>query len=73
MSTEIKYVGGSKDGQTKRVRSVGEQKSIERYVWKEFNKATNQPTGRTRRENYRLERGRGEYVLQGDIESEAVQ
>lgn len=72
MSAEIKYVGGSMNGRTKRVRSVGEQKSVERFVWKEFDRVTKKPTGNERRENYRLDRERREYVLTGDAESAAV-
>jgi hypothetical protein len=63
MSIEIKYVGGRKDGQTRRVRSLGEQKSVEIGIWREFDRATKRPTGREQREEYRFNRERREYVL----------
>lgn len=72
MSIEVKYVGGSRDGKVRRTRSLSDLDTLERIVWREFDKTTNKPTGRERRENYRLDCDRREYVLQGDIQSNAV-
>lgn len=72
MSVEVKYVGGSKDGTIRRTRSTCDLSPVERIVWREFDKATKKPTGRERRENYKLDHQRREYVLQGDVESLAV-
>lgn len=73
MAIEIKFVGGSMDGRIRRTRSLCDVPSIYRGLWREFDKATNKPTGRERRENYRLNRDRREYVLMGDLESESIQ
>lgn len=72
MAVVVKYIGGSKDGQVRRTRSTCDLDRIERIVWREFDKATNKPTGRERRENYKLDHQRREYVLVGDIESTAI-
>lgn len=73
MAIDIKFVGGSMDGRIRRTRSLCDVPSIYRGVWREFNKESGKPTGRERRENYRLDREHREYVLMGDVESETVQ
>jgi hypothetical protein len=71
MSIEIKYIGGSMDGQIKRTRSTCDCPSIQRFVWREFDNKTRQPTGNERCENYKLDHQKREYILQGDTESSA--
>lgn len=48
MAVQVKYVGGSKDGQVRRTRSLCDLPSLERFIWREFDKVTKQATGRTR-------------------------
>lgn len=72
MAVEIKYVGGSMDGRIRRTRSLCDVPRVHRGVWREFDKATNKPTGRERRENYKLDFERREYVLMGEVESAAI-
>lgn len=72
MAVEVKYIGGSKDGQIRRTRSLCDLSRIERIVWREFDKKSNKATGRERRENYKLDHAKREYVLQGDIESKEI-
>lgn len=63
MAIEVKYVGGPKDGQARRTRSLGDLNEIERGAWREFDKRTGEPTGLTRREYYQLDKKRREYVF----------
>jgi hypothetical protein len=72
MAIEIKYVGGSRNGQIRRTRSTCDVDGIERIVWREFDKTTGTPTGRERRESYKLDHQKREYVLMADVESSAV-
>lgn len=69
MSIEVLYIGGSKDGATRRTRSLGDLDDLERGLWREFDKATGKPTGRERKEDYRLDKARREYVLVAEPES----
>lgn len=72
MAVEVKYIGGSKDGQVRRTRSTCDLDRIERIVWREFHKTTGKPTGRERRENYKLDHQRRKYVLMADSESSEI-
>lgn len=72
MAIEVKYIGGSMDGKTRRTRSLCDLNRVQRFIWREFDKATNKPTGNERRESYRLDFPSRQYVLQGDIESETL-
>lgn len=73
MAIEVRYIGGSKNGQIRRTRSTCDLDRVERIVWREFDKTTGRPTGRERRESYKLDHQRREYVLTGDIESTVIQ
>lgn len=73
MAVDVRYVGGTKDGKIRRTRGLCDLDRIERGIWREFDTHTGQPTGRERRENYKLDYEKREYVLMGDVESEAIQ
>lgn len=63
MSFEITYRNGSMSGRSKRVRSLGEQPPQKTFIWREFDKRTNKPTGRTRTEIYKFDFNDRAYVL----------